>query len=203
MRKPITILLLFILSLGLSLAGAVSAQDPDVEVAIVEEPREEGGTPVDVVCDGDQITLEVNASANDAYIENPQIWIYINPVGSLEFDSGEYFIWFNEMQAWIWWIGGMGDMNPGDDAILRVIGNVSGTGPITVTAEFYSYPELAIDRIFLDSDSYRFLSVPCRPPCPHPPCSGTIPMQATGTPLALAALALLGIIGGAVYGRIK
>jgi len=77
---------------------------------------------------------------------------------------------------------------------------VTDVGPITVDAGLWTlegpFPE---GLVLLDTDSYTFLSVPCPPPV----SGATVPMQATGSPLAVAALGLLSIIGGAVYGKIR
>jgi hypothetical protein len=91
-------------------------------------------------------------------------------------------------------------MDGNDNARLIVPALVTDIGIITVDADFFEgYPIQQQEPILLDSDSYSFLSVPC----PTPVSGATVPMQATGSPLAIAALGLLSIIGGAVYGKLQ
>lgn len=208
MRKQAAFLIVM-LTFGLVFAGAVSAQD--VEVAVTDE----SGAPVDVACNGTNVTVEVNASAEDTAITEPWVAITVDPDTGLDvmvdeavmwFNGamyanddpiwGGFFFWYEDGQVWAWDIGWIEDMIPGDEAKLHVPGVVTDLGPITVNADFMEfYPVDGQTPVLLDSDSYTFLSVCCHGPC--------VPMQETGAPLALAAMGLLSIIGGAVYGRIR
>lgn len=206
MRKPVA-LLVVMLTFGLLFAGSVSAQD--VEVAVINED----GSPVDVTSPGDEVAVEINASANESVLEDPMVNITVDPESGLTFEpekavmffNGEeflndladpFFYWCDECLAWHWWLGWYdGWMYPDDEAMLIAPAMVTDCGPITVNADFLEWPEQYPEPILLDSDSYTFLSVCCHGPC--------VPMQETGAPLALAALGLLGIIGGAIYGKIN
>jgi len=200
-----------LLTFGLLFAGAVSAQEPaTVDVAVTNE----AGTPVNVTCPGQNVTVAVNASANDEYVFDPGVVISVDPDTGLKFsaddavmifngvaylnDPEDPFFYLDDEFGWVWWIGWLDDMVPGDEAQLYLPAKVTDIGKITVTADFYTWPEEVEYPILLDSDSYTFLSVPC-----HPCHGATVPMQATGTPIALAALGLLGIIGGTLYGRLR
>jgi hypothetical protein len=218
MRKIATMFLL-ILSIGLMFGGAVSAQDPaEVDVTVVHED----GTEVTDACPGDKVGVDVVASANDETVVEPGVVISVDPETGLEFVPEEammqvnggpiipndmtdypknaFFYWSDDFQGWVWYIGAVtGDMQPGDVAELIAPAVVTDTGPITVTADFYTWPENDPEPTLLDSDSYTFLSEPCE----HNVCAKTVPMQETGTPVALAALGLLSIIGGALYSRLQ
>jgi hypothetical protein len=208
MRKPAALFLL-IVSLGLIFGGAVSAVDPTVEVTVADE---EG--PVEVANPGDEVAVYVEASANDELIPEPMALITIDPESGLALDvinaemwdgtdwisnddpiSGGFLTWSDQDGAWFWDIRGvLGPMQPGDEAYLIIPAKVADTGEITTDVIF----EDASPRATFSpaEDSYTFLSV-------EPVNGETVPMQETGTPVALAALGLLGILGGAVYGRLR
>jgi hypothetical protein len=214
MRKLATMFVLMI-TFSMVFAGAVSAQEPaTVDVTVLDE----NGNPVDVTCPGDVVVTLVNATANDEDIPDPYVDIAVDPENGIDFDPASaimyycgdkytndpndpFFYWNEDLSTWEWWIGWAvddNDMYPGEDAQLFVGGIVKAVGPITVTGDFYAWPEESEDPILLDSDSYTFLSVPCH----H--CQGaTVPMQNTGAPLAALALGMLSIIGGAVYGKLR
>lgn len=214
MRKQAAFIVI-LLTFGLLFAGAVSAQEPaTVDVAVTDDT----GTPVDVVCKGDNVTLEVNASANDEYVTSPDVEIIVSPDTGLVFDADNavmffngiaylndpedpFFYWSDTYQAWEWWIGWVDDMYPDDEAQLFVPAKVTDTGKITVVGDFYTYDYQTEDWVLMTYGQYSFYSVPCHH-C-HPCHGATVPMQATGTPIALAALGLLGIIGGTLYGRLR
>jgi hypothetical protein len=217
MRK-LTTMFVLIISFSMVFAGAVSAQEPaTVDVAVTDE----NGVPVDIVCNGTNVTLAINVSANDMYMWNPDVEILVNPDTGLVFDANNavmyfngveytndpndpFFYWSDTLQAWEWWIGWEDSMYTGDEAQLFVPALVTDTGAITVTGDLYNQFD-SEEWTLVDSDSDNFLSVPCRG-CHHchgGPCGETVPMQATGSPLAVAALGLLSIIGGAVYGKLR
>jgi hypothetical protein len=210
MRKPATILLL-IISLSLLFAGAVSAQEaPSVDVTVIDE----NGDNVTVACPGDEVAVYIEASANDEAIPGPMALINIDPESGLALDvdhavmwdgtqwisnddpvSGGFLTWSDQHEAWFWGIMMViGPMQPGDVAELFIPAIVTDTGEITVDVIF---EDSSMDGTFFPAeDSYTFLSVPCA-------AGETVPMQDTGAPIALAALGLLGILGGAVYGRLR
>ncbi|MCE5214934.1 MAG: hypothetical protein LLF83_09485 [Methanobacterium sp.] len=212
MRKLAT-LFLVIIAFGMVFAGAVSAQD--VETAVLDE----NGDPVDVACPGEEVVVTADVTT-DTNIWDPDVEITVDPETGLELDDANavmifngvtyvndpadpFFYWSDTYQAWEWWIGWVSSMDDNDYAQLFVPAVVTDVGPITVDAGLWDYnPETEV-WFLLEEDSYTFLSVPCPPPCPHPPCGATVPMQATGSPLAVAALGLLSIIGGAVYGKLQ
>ncbi len=215
MRKLATMLVLM-LTLGMVFSGAASAQEPagTVDVAVLDE----NGDSVEVACLGEEVVIEANATPDGEFIDPTIVSLNIDPDTGMElvpedavmffngvmFENddpifGGFFAWNDVVEAWLWDIG---FMDPNDFAQLYVPAIVTDVGPITVDAGLWTldgpFPE---GLVLLDIDSYTFLSVPC--PCPHPPCGATVPMQATGSPLALAALGLLSIIGGAVYGKLR
>jgi hypothetical protein len=215
MRKLAALLILMI-TIGMVFVGAVSAQE--VETAVINED----GSPVDVTCPGDEVAVQVNASADDETIPEPWVAITVDPDTGLEFEVddavmflngeifenidpifGGFFFWYEDGQVWAWnigWVTEFGEMNPGDEAQLIAPAIVTDTGLITVDADFLElYPFQQQEPILLDSDSYTFLSLPCTPQV----TGETVPMQATGSPLAAAALGFLSIIGGAVYGKLR
>lgn len=208
MRKQAAFLVVM-LTLGLVFAGAVSAQD--VEVAVINED----GSLVDVTCPGDEVAAEVNVTPEDSDLVEPVVFITVDPETGLTFepekafmfyngfeydnDNLEFFFWDSQAQSWVWLVALFDadyTMEPGDEALLIAPAIVTDCGPITVNAALDAFESEEI----LDSDSYQFLSKPCRP-CHHG--HGKVPMQNTGTPVALAALGLLGIIGGTVYSRLR
>ena len=216
MRKQAAFLVVM-LTLGLVFAGAVSAQDeePTIDVAVMDENLDN----VTEACVGDEVTVGVMASANEETIEDPMALIRIDPESGLTLDAAnavmwtgtqwinnvynnEFLFWSEADGAWMWGIFGM-NMEPGDVRILLVPAVVTDKGPITVTADLYENEDQY--REWEASGEYEFWGVPCGP-CHHchgGPCHGKVPMQNTGTPLALAALGLLGVIGGTVYSRIR
>ncbi len=102
-------------------------------------------------------------------------------------------------------------MLPGERAQLFLPATVSGTGEITVSGDLIEQIDGVPTEIA--SGNYTFLSITPGPgPEPEPgqgqgPVNmvngATIPLQDTGVPVALAALALLGIIGGTLYGKLR
>jgi len=91
-----------------------------------------------------------------------------------------------------------GDQYPDEAAQLIAPAVVSDTGKIKVNAEYLNWPESSDTPILLDSDSFTFLSIAAET------ASGeTVPMQNTGAPLATAALGILSIAGGVIYGKLK
>ncbi|MCE5213378.1 MAG: hypothetical protein LLF83_01485 [Methanobacterium sp.] len=213
MRKIATIFLL-IVAFGMVFSGVVSAQE--VTTTVIDE----NGNPATTVCNGDTVTIDVVANnTDDITLEDPFVNItalknsslVVNPTTAIMYyngipytnDPNDPFFWWEPDWGWVWWIGWAVDDNamyPGETAILDVTALVKETGAIKVTSDFYAWPEQVEDPILLDSDSYTFQSVPCRHCHPH---GATVPMQATGAPLAVAALGLLSIIGGAVYGKLR
>ena len=115
MRKIATILIL-IVSLGFVFAGAVSAQEPaTVDVAVINEDL----SPVDVTCPGDEVAVQVNASANDQTVIDPGVVIKVDPETGLQFEPEEammwdgtqwiqndvndpFFYWDDDFQCWVW-----------------------------------------------------------------------------------------------------
>jgi hypothetical protein len=211
MKKSITLFLL-IISLGLVFAGSAAAA-PEVTVEV-----DQNGTPVNVTSPGEEVNLTANATT-DEYLYNPAVLITLDPESGLTFNEDEaimiydgelftndpndqFFYWDDYYQAWIWWVGWVyGDQYPGEDAQLFVPATVSALGKITVNADYMRVDEELNEPIVVATDSYTFLSVE---PTPVNPVNGeTIPMQNTGVPVALAALSLLSIIGGTLYGKLR
>ncbi|MDD1775661.1 MAG: hypothetical protein LUQ24_09045 [Methanobacterium sp.] len=211
MRKLATLSLL-LLSFSLVFIGAVAAA-PEVDV----EVDDENGDPVTVTSPGDEVNVTANATT-DEYLEDPAVLISVDPDTGLTFDADKavmnfdgdiyqndpedpFFFWSDDFQGWIWWIGWVyGDQLAGEVVQLSVPAIVSDVGDITVDADYMEWPEQSEFPIFLDSDSFTFLSVGTDPVS----VSGeTVPMQDTGVPFAAAALGLLSIIGGTLYGKFR
>ena len=218
MRKLATMFLLMI-TFSMVFAGAVSAAEVDTVVL------DENGDPVDVACIGDEVVVDtyVDLDEEDDPLIVPDVVIDVDPADGLIIDpddammttdginwifnddpiEGGFFTWDAVAGVGVWTLGLF--MEPDSAAELVIPAVVSATGPITVEAIFEGNifdPETQeFIPVIAGVDSYTFLSVPC--PCPHPPCGATVPMQATGSPLAMAALGLLSIIGGAVYGKLR
>lgn len=216
MRKLTTIFLLMI-TFSMVFAGAVSAQEPTtVDVAVTDA----NGNPVDVACNGSDVTLEVNASTEED-LDVPFVNITVDPDTGLNFDAdnavmyfngveyangpnNDFFYWSDYWQSWVWWIGWACEdlMEPNDFAQLYVPATVTDTGLITVNGDLGIWSEQMDDYVIVNSDSYTFLSVVCTG-YHGEPSGETVPMQDTGSPLAMAALGLLSIIGGAAYGKFR
>lgn len=199
------------ITFGMVFAGAVSAQEPTtVDVAVVDE----NGDPVDVTCLGSDVVVVIDATT-EVDLLDPFVNVTVDPETGLELDPEEaimlfngveytnenldFFYWSDSWQSWVWWIGWVDDMDPNDVASFIVPAKVTALEPITVNGDLCMADPQLEQYVVINTDSYTFLSVPCRPPC-H---GATVPMQATGSPLAVAALGLLTIIGGAVYGKLK
>lgn len=212
MHKHITLILLLV-SLGIFLTGAVAAA-PDVNVSVVDE----NGAPVAVTNPGSEVNITLNATT-DEYLSDPAVLITLKPESGLEFKEDEavmiydgdtftndpedpFFYWSDTFHAWIWWIGWLyGDQYPEEDAQLSVPATVSKLGEITVNASYMGW-DLELDEpVLVAADSYTFLSAQSGPVAV--PDGKTIPMQDTGAPLGVAALGLLSIIGGALYGKLR
>lgn len=213
MRKLATILVLMI-TFSMVFAGAVSAQD--VETVVLDE----NGDPVDIACPGEEVTVAADVTT-ETDLWGPIVEITVDPETGLEIDpttavmiyngvtytneDGDWFYWDDYLQSWNWlvaWYQPGYTTIPGDEAELFVSALVTDLGPINVDAVLLGIDNETMERIPLDEDNYEFLSVPCR----H--CHGhghgeTVPMQATGSPLAVAALGLFSIIGGALYGKLR
>lgn len=208
MRKLIIILLL--ISFSLVFVGTVAAA-PEVDVAVVDE----NGGEVDATSPGDEVNITLNATT-DEYLYDPVVLVSVDPESGLQFKEDEavmiydgntftndpedpFFLWSDEYESWVWWVGWLwGDQLPGEDAQLFVPATVRVTGEITANAQYFEWD---VEPILLATDSYTF---PSAEPGPVNPANGeTVPMQGTGVPLAAAAIGLLSIIGGAVYGKLR
>ena len=211
MRKPAAIFLMAIL-LTLSLAGAVSAQEVNIAVGNETDPF------IDEACVGSEVIVYVEAINNgNTTLEDPFVDVYTDPDMALLFNPDEavadfngniftndpldpFFFWDDFEETWVFWIGWYSYfMEPGDYALLSVPATVTQTGEITVWADFYEWPDNLDFPIFLDDDSYTFYGVEC----PVEPSAATVPMQKTGTPLAVAALGILSLIGGVAYSKLR
>lgn len=209
MRNLATIPLL-ILSFSLIFAGAVAAA-PEVNVSVSDD----NGNPVTVTSPGDEVSLTANATT-DVDLNNPAVLITVDPDSGLTFEEDKavmnfdgdlyqndpedpFFYWSNTYQAWIWWIGWVyDDQLAGEIAQLSVPAMVSDVGEITVNADYMEWDEELNLPVLIATDSFTFLSVA------EPVTSAqTIPMQDTGTPITAAALGLLSIMGGIIYGKLR
>lgn len=213
MRKGAAIFLAVVLCL--IFAGAVSAQEaPEVDVAVVYE----NGTNVTVAEVGEEVAVDVKASANDATINQAWVKITIDPSSGFEFEpekammwdgtqwvsnadpiKGDFFFWYSTGQYWAWdisWV--MGPLQPGETSELIAPGLVNKTGPITVYGDLYGgYPIEQTEPYFYDSDNYTFYGVAAASQ------NGTVPMQETGSPVGMALLGILSILGGAAYSKFR
>lgn len=219
MQKPVTFLLL-ILSIGLILGGAVSAQDVDVVVI------DENDDLVEVANPGDEVAADVFVSGEEPLCE-AFVEISVDPETGLEFLPDEalmttsdlgiwisntdpiwggFFYYDDVSQLWIWDIGTVGEIGEGTaDPTAELIAPaiVTDLGEITVYTDLWNW-EGQTDPL-VSSDSYTFISVEPVPPGPEPVpvAAGTVPMQTTGSPVALLMLAIFSIIGGTVYCKFR
>ena len=216
MRKIATMFLLLV-SIGLLFGGAVSAAEGTVDVTVVDE----NGAEVDTACVGDEVNVGVVATATTD-IEYPGVMINVDPATGLEFEVPEaimitnggtpilngndpntqFFYWSDTFGTYVWAIGDViptGDMAAGDVEVLVAPAIVTATGPITVNAGFYEWPQADPEPTLMTSDSYTFTGCVCEPTVG----AKHVPMKKTGTPVALAVLGLLGIMGGALYSRLR
>lgn len=213
MEKAAAILL--IVSLGLLFAGAVSAHEtPSVDVTVLDE----NGDNVTAACIGDEVSVDIVASANDEYITDPWVIIHITPSNGLTLNtedsvmwngigwiynddpvSGGFLHWSDQAIGWVWLIGNvLGPMEAGNTTELIIPAQITDTGQITLKTNFDDDYQAT-----LASDTYSFLSIPCyncHPGCSYP--GETIPMQNTGAPITIGILAVLSIIGGIIYSKI-
>lgn len=211
MRKLATMFLLMV-SFTLVFAGAVAAA-PNVDVKVIKN-----GTPVTKTSPGDKVNVTANATT-DVDLNDPAVLISVNPKSGLKFKDTEavmtydgkvyknnpedpFFYWSDQYNAWVWWIGWVNDQTyiqyAGEDAQLIVPAIVSDVGKITVNADYMKWDPDADEPELVAADSYTFLSI-----APKPVNSQTVPMQNTGAPLAVAALGLVSIIGGTIYGKLR
>lgn len=203
-------LLLLIISFGLVFAGAVAAA-PQVNVTLVDG----SGAVVNKTSPGEVLNITANAST-DQYLNDPALLITVNPKSGLKLNDTEavmfydgqtikndpldpFFYWSDTYNAWIWWIGYVyGDQFPGELAQLFLPATVNDTGEITVNADYMQWDEELNEPILLATSSFTFQSVEAAAAG-----TGTVPMQDTGVPVGLAALAMLSIVGGSVYGKLR
>jgi hypothetical protein len=216
MRKIATMFLLLV-SIGLLFGGAVSAAEGTVDVTVVDNT----GTDVTTATTGQEVNVDVVATATTA-VEYPGVMINIDPATGIEFEvpkatmstnggapivngndpKTQFFYWSDTWGAYVWAIGDVtGDMAAGDVQELVAPAIVTATGPITVNAGFYEWPQADPEPTLMTSDSYTFTAVAAAggPKV----CGKHVPMQETGTPVALAALGLLSIMGGVLYSRLR
>jgi hypothetical protein len=225
MRKIATIFLLLV-SIGLLFGGAVSAQDPaTVDVNVTDE----NGYNVIQADQNDEVNVDVIVLSNEETLKTPWVEIIVDPETGLQFEPAKaqmwdgtqwinndmtnypnqaFFFYFDPGQVWVWDIAyGYGNMGPNENTELRAPAIVTATGPITTYADLFQISAASNQAVFVDEDSYTFTAVaptPTPTPTPVPKvCGKHVPMQETGTPLALAALGLLGIIGGGLYSRLR
>lgn len=227
MRKPAVVFIL-ILTLGLLSAGALYAQDelpeePAVDVVVLDE----NGFPANTEECGDVVTIDVTAWSGEEWIEDAEVYVYVpdslivipedammtwdgvNWISNLDPIEGGFFYYDDFWEDWVW---DLGEMYPYEMAELTVPAVVdvpcNTVEEITVETEFWGYwynlrQEWEEELLSYDDYTFRGICI-CEHPCPHPPCRGPcVPMQPTGAPLALAALALVGMISGTAYMRLK
>ncbi|MCE5213374.1 MAG: hypothetical protein LLF83_01465 [Methanobacterium sp.] len=215
MRKIATLFLLMI-TFGMVFAGAVSAQDIDATVNVTV--NDTNGDPVDVTCPGNEVIVDVLVKNNGEEFNSPVVGLVIDPESGLQFDPNnammwdgsqwiindpsnwlkEFFYWDSQTNQWCWDIQLITNLAPNQQVELLAPAIVTDYGSIKTDATLY---QIGFVLRTIDEDSYTFESVPCHN-C-HGHHGETVPMQATGSPLALAALGLLGILGGAVYGKLR
>lgn len=213
MRKLVTLFLLLI-TLCLVFAGTVAAT-PKLYVSVVDE----NGSTVNATNPGDKVNLTAN-STTDKYLSDPAVLIKVIPKTKLTFKEDEavmiyngetytndlddpFFYWDDYYQSWIWWIGWVyGDQFIGEDAQLFVPATVSDVGEITVNADYMQWNDELNEPIQV-ADSYTFQSGQAAAAAAAAAARGTVPMQDTGTPLALAVLGLLSIISGTLYSKLR
>lgn len=220
MRKAITLLLVLI-AMGLSFAGVAFAQEePTVNVTV----NDTSGNPVVIANPGQEVNADVLVNANDEGLFDSFVQVIVDPDTGLQFDPddammtttdlgvwisnddpilGGFFFFNSATQMWIWDIGSVDQfIDPGDSAELVAPAVVSDTGDITVITNLFNDEGIVAPDIELEStDSFTFLSVE---PTPTPVTNAaTVPMQATGLPIALAVLAFLAILGGSAYGKLR
>lgn len=225
MRKLVLIFLL-IVALSSVFAGAVSAQiQPTVDVVVLDKD----GAPVSVTYPGNEVKVQIDAKAHLTRIQQPfanvtvhsdtslvfgpeNAVMYYNQYGPFKNNPNDpFFFWSNQLQSWIWYIGWYGGYwYPNDYAQLIVPATITELGKITVKADLYGWPvdkEPGVDPpLLLNSNSYTFpseLFQPSEPDQTNKTPVGTVPMQTTGSTVAIAALGLLGIIVGVFYGKIR
>jgi hypothetical protein len=208
MRKLATNILLIIITTML-LLGMVSAVDPSVQVGIVGD-----------ITPGNTVGVDVVAEANDEQVVNPMVTIKINPQSSLVLDSqnammginsanwvvnsdpvsGGFLTWDAANNMWLWHMGQFGNLDPGDYAEIVIPSLVTQSGPISVSADLMGFNSQSRQYDLIATGIFTYN--PDDSGGRHPPVNGeTVPMKTTGSPLAVAALGLLSIIGGAVYSR--
>jgi hypothetical protein len=149
-----------------------------------------------------------------------------NGISWITNDPNNNPFFFEENGAWTWKIDGI--MNPGDVFKLLILAIAAETGKVNVTAQWYGYlkcdpsdpnacflPELCD----LGNDTSDPLTIETGSTAgggdngngaaagdgniATANAADTVPLQNTGTPLALAILALFAIVGGSIYGRLK
>ncbi len=210
--KP-TIVFLLILSLGLVFGGTVAAA-LTVNVNVVDV----NGTPITVSHPGTQGGIDVVASTNNESVNDPQALITTKPDEGLVYDTanasmttngidwisnsdpvqGGFLTWSDQDGAWFWAISSItGPLEPENTVRLFIPVVVAAVGEITTDVIFEGGILDDDTNPAPAEDSYTFLSTSENASAK----TVTVPMQNTGAPLALAALGLLGILGGTIYSR--
>jgi hypothetical protein len=205
------ILFILMVSVGMIFAGTASAA-LSVNVTVVQD----NGTPVDVAQPGDDVGVMVVAATNNETLNHPAALIKTNPDDGLIYDVNnammstdginwiknndpiKFFGWSDQAESWVWAISQItGPMFPGDVVQLFIPATVIDTGEITTNVIFEGGMD---EEVTPAVNSFTFLSVAPAPPIA---AAGTVPMQDTGAPVAVAALGLLAVLGGTIYSRLR
>lgn len=224
MLKPTTTFLL-VISIGLFFAGAVSAAQT-VDVGVVDGT----GNQVTETSPGDQVVVGILVSANDATLNND--WVEIPQSSGLKFQpentlmrvgytyvlndlSNPFFYYDNTMKIWVWdFSKKIPVMQSGASTDLVAPATVTSS-KVNVKVELYkdianvadtdSYliPQLTTAAPNTDDDKQEDNDALQEDNDVSLTNTQSVPMQTTGTPIALAVLGLLAMVGGSVYGRIK
>lgn len=227
MRKPIKVFLL--LATILVFAGAVSAEDSEINVTVTDQ----NNVPVTVVNQGDEVWVKIGVQSNDNPVPEPSVNINVDP-GVLQFKpeeammaavnplitpvvnditvpagTGNHFFYQNLDGTWTIDLDLMaGDMAPNEEIGFGVPAIVVSTGDIRVLAAFNAGgPQGGLVAL----DEYIFSAVASQP-TPTPSSSGnnpsvnaagTIGLQETGLPAAGLFLAVLALFAGLASSKRK
>lgn len=169
--KKQAVIALIIVSLGLIFAGSVSAEDPSVDVIVLDNQ----GEAVDTAQNGDSITLQTTVTTGTDGITSPVLYLWNYPdeltidpnsvwaspdngeswYSNIDTTSGGFFYWDETYESYAWnmsWLSGDGNLAGDQTLILSVPVTVANTED----QDMYTVADLYSGENYLSEVYYLF-----------------------------------------------